>query len=45
LLHQPSSRFQHPIYRLIWKLYPRPLVRKLARRLGLFLLITARKPS
>jgi len=44
LLHQPSSRFRHPIYRLIWKLYPRALVRKLARRWGLFLLITARKP-
>jgi ubiquinone/menaquinone biosynthesis C-methylase UbiE len=44
LLHQPSSRFRHPIYSLIWKLYPRALVRKLGRRLGLFLLISGRRP-
>jgi ubiquinone/menaquinone biosynthesis C-methylase UbiE len=45
LLHQPSSRFQRPLYRMIWKLYPRLAVRKLARRGGLFLLITAHKPD
>lgn len=44
LLHQPSSRFQGPIYRTIWKLFPRTLVRALGRKWGLFLLITARKP-
>lgn len=43
LLHQPSTRFQSGFYRLIWKLFPRTLVRKLGRRWGLFLLITARK--
>lgn len=45
LLHKPSSRFNHPAYRMIWKLFPRTLVRALARRWGLFLLITARKPA
>jgi hypothetical protein len=45
LLNQPSARFQHPLYRLAWKLFPRPLVRMVARKWGLFLLITARKPA
>ncbi len=43
LLHQPSARFQSGFYRLIWKFFPRTLVRKIGRRWGLFLLITARK--
>jgi SAM-dependent methyltransferase len=45
LLHEPSARFQGTLYRLIWKLYPRTLVRALGRKLGLFLLISARKPT
>lgn len=44
LLHQPSPRFQSGAYRLIWKLFPRALVRKFGARWGLFLLITATKP-
>jgi SAM-dependent methyltransferase len=43
LLHRPSPRFQSRFYRLVWKLFPRWLVRKLGRRWGLFLLITATK--
>lgn len=43
LLHQPSARFQSGFYRLVWKLFPRRLVRTLGRRWGLFLLITAKK--
>jgi hypothetical protein len=43
LLHQPSARFQSGFYRLVWKLFPRPLVRTFGRRWGLFLLITATK--
>jgi len=45
LLHQPSARFQSRFYRLIWKLFPRTLVRTYGRRWGLFLLISAKKPS
>jgi SAM-dependent methyltransferase len=45
LLHRPSSRYQSPVYRVLWKLYPRGLVRRLGRRWGLFLLIEARKPA
>jgi hypothetical protein len=45
LLQQPSSRFQGPIYRMIWKLFPRSMVRTLGRRWGLFLLIAAHKSS
>lgn len=45
LLNQPSVRFQSRLYRLAWKLYPRALARKLGRRWGLFLLISAQKPG
>ncbi len=45
LLHQPSARFRGSLYRLAWKLYPRWMVRRLGRRLGLFLLITAERPA
>jgi SAM-dependent methyltransferase len=43
LLHKPSPRFQSPLYRLAWKLFPRTPVRRFGKRWGLFLLITARK--
>lgn len=45
LQHQPSARFQSGFYRLVWKLFPRPVVRTFCRRWGLFLLITASKPA
>jgi len=44
LLNQPSARYQSRFYRLIWRLYPRFLVRKLSKKWGLFLLISGRKP-
>ncbi len=45
LLNQPSQRFQGWFYRLVWALYPRWIVRLLGCRLGLFLLIRAKKPA
>jgi ubiquinone/menaquinone biosynthesis C-methylase UbiE len=45
LLHQPSSRFSGAGYRLFWKAFPRTLVRRIGKRLGLFLLIKATKPQ
>jgi SAM-dependent methyltransferase len=45
LLNAPSARFQGLAYRMIWRLYPRFLVRRFGGRLGLFLLISARKPA
>lgn len=45
LLNKPSARFQRRLYRLIWALYPRAIVRRLGRKMGLFLLISARKPA
>jgi len=45
LLNEPSARFRGAFYQLIWKLYPRALVRAFGRRWGLFLLISARKPA
>jgi SAM-dependent methyltransferase len=45
LLHKPSARFNAGFYRAVWALYPRFLVRLLCRTLGLFLLVSACKPS
>jgi ubiquinone/menaquinone biosynthesis C-methylase UbiE len=45
LLNEPSARFRGWAYRIIWRLYPRFLVRRFGARMGLFLLISARKPS
>lgn len=44
LLNEPSARFRGPFYRLLWKVYPRPLVRTFGHKFGLFLLISAQKP-
>ncbi|MGH9515487.1 MAG: class I SAM-dependent methyltransferase [Terriglobales bacterium] len=44
LLHEPSSRFTGGAYPLLWKLFPRALVRKIGKRWGLFLLIRGKKP-
>ena len=45
LLNEPSARFQGWAYRIIRRLYPRFLVRRFGAKLGLFLLISARKPA
>jgi ubiquinone/menaquinone biosynthesis C-methylase UbiE len=45
LLHEPSSRFRSAPYRLLWTLFPRTLIRRAAKRWGLFLLIKAMKPG
>ena len=45
LLNEPSARFQGLVYRIIWRLYPRFLIRKFGDKWGLFLLISARKPA
>jgi ubiquinone/menaquinone biosynthesis C-methylase UbiE len=45
LLHKPSARFDSGFYRAVWALYPRFLIRLLCRRLGLFLLVSGRKPA
>jgi ubiquinone/menaquinone biosynthesis C-methylase UbiE len=44
LLHEPSLRFSGGAYRLLWKIFPRALVRKVGKRWGLFLLIRGKKP-
>ena len=44
LLHKASERFRGGFYRIVWALYPRFAVRLFCRRLGLLLLISARKP-
>ncbi len=45
LLHQPSARFGGRFYRLLWKLFPRPLLRRVAKPWGLFLLVRGKKPA
>jgi len=45
LLNEPSARFQRLAYRIIWRLYPRFLIRIFGDEWGLFLLVSARKPA
>ena len=45
LLSEPSARFRSPVYRIAWVLFPRSVLRRFAKRWGLFLLITARKAA
>jgi ubiquinone/menaquinone biosynthesis C-methylase UbiE len=45
LLNEPSVRFQSLVYRIIWRFFPRFLVRAFGMKLGLFLLISARKSA
>jgi len=45
LLHRPSAKFIGLGYQLLWKIFPRTLVRKLGQKWGLFLLIRAMKPQ
>jgi ubiquinone/menaquinone biosynthesis C-methylase UbiE len=45
LLNEPSARFRGWAYRMIWQLFPRFLFRRFGKKLGLFLLISARKPA
>lgn len=45
LLHQPSARFQSILYRFVWKVYPRWLLKRLAGKWKLFLLVTATKKT
>ena len=44
LLNQPSQRFRTLFFRIVWQLFPRGIVEKIGQSLGLFLLVTARKP-
>lgn len=41
---KPSNNYRSQIYKLIWRTYPRWLVRRIGDRYGLTLLIEARKP-
>jgi hypothetical protein len=41
---KPSKKYGSPIYKLIWRFYPRWLVRLMGDRYGLELLIEAKKP-
>jgi hypothetical protein len=42
---RPSQRYQGRLVRLAWALYPRPLIRLIGDRFGLYLLIEGRKPG
>jgi len=41
----PSEQYQGFLYRMVWRLYPRALVRLLGHRFGLLLLSRAEKPK
>lgn len=40
---KPSAKYQGMLYKIIWKIYPRRMIKLLGNRLGLFLLIEAKK--
>jgi len=40
----PSGKYQHPMFQLVWKFYPRWFVRMLGHRFGFYLTIEATKP-
>ncbi len=42
---KPSDKYQSWPYRLAWRLWPRPLIRLLGDRFGLYLLIEGAKPA
>ncbi|MBI1747968.1 MAG: class I SAM-dependent methyltransferase [Acidobacteria bacterium] len=42
---KPSRKYQQFISKVIWKLYPRWLVKRMGHRYGLYLLIKANKPN
>ena len=42
---KPSSKYQHSLFKVIWKIYPRWLVNMLGNRFGLDLMIEAIKPN
>lgn len=41
---KPSSKYQALVYKVMWRIYPRWLVRLLGDRLGLYMLIEGKKP-
>jgi SAM-dependent methyltransferase len=43
LMMRPSEKYANPLYRLMWRVYPRWLVRLTGNRFGLGLMIEARK--
>jgi ubiquinone/menaquinone biosynthesis C-methylase UbiE len=43
LLHQPSQRFRSAGYRIVWKFFPRAVMRRYCGKLGLFLLVSGCK--
>lgn len=45
LLNKPSAKYQSPIYRLIWKCYPRWVIRLFGDRYGFFMFLQARKTN
>lgn len=45
LAMRPSAKYQSPLYRLLWAAWPTRLISRFGARLGLGLLISARKPT
>ncbi|MCA1602873.1 MAG: class I SAM-dependent methyltransferase, partial [Acidobacteria bacterium] len=45
LLIKPSAKYQTRLFKLIWQIYPRWLIRMLGDQFGLYLLIEAEKAS
>jgi ubiquinone/menaquinone biosynthesis C-methylase UbiE/glycosyltransferase involved in cell wall biosynthesis len=45
LLTKPSQKYEHWQFKLAWRLWPRPFIRMMGNRFGLYLLLMGRKPA
>ena len=45
LLTKPSQKYENWPFKLAWRLWPRPFIRMLGNRFGLYLLLRGRKPA
>lgn len=45
LLNEPPDRMDTPLHRFLWKLYPRPIIKRFPKRLGSNCLIKLMKPN
>ncbi|SEF14508.1 Glycosyl transferase family 2 [Rhizobiales bacterium GAS191] len=45
LLTKPSQKYEQWPFKLAWRFWPRPFIRMMGNRLGLYLLLVGRKPA
>ena len=45
LTNKPSKKYASPLFGVVWRLWPRGLIRLIGDRFGLFLMLEGRKPA